>query len=78
MKNLTDAHINVVTEVLNSYVMHTIRTLQDDPGSIPASERDVLRNILADELVATGLDSSDEPNARGIIIEDVINHLRTE
>jgi len=38
-------------------------------------ERDELRGVLADELIATGLDSDDEHSARGHLIEDAIDWL---
>lgn len=38
-------------------------------------ERELLRETLADELCAEGLNSDGEPNARGLIIEGLIDAL---
>lgn len=49
--------------------------LLDRLGSLSDHERETLRSLLADELVETGLGPDDEPNARGIELEDLIDRL---
>ena len=46
-------------------------------GFVPLSEeeRETLREALTSEFLATGLEGSDEPNARGIELEDLIDDL---
>ena len=44
------------------------RTLTDQ-------ERESLREAIATELCATGLDATDEPNQRGVELEEVIDLL---
>lgn len=38
-------------------------------------ERQTLREALADELVASGLDDTDEPTAYGLVIEQLIDRV---
>ncbi len=46
-------------------------------GSVPLTteERESLREIVARELVETGLGPNDEPNDRGLLLEDLIDQL---
>jgi hypothetical protein len=38
-------------------------------------QRDELRQAVADEFSETGLRKDDEPNERGLLLEDLIDHL---
>lgn len=51
--------------------------LLDSPEDVrlSADQRDELRQIVTDEFCATGLREDDEPNARGLILEDIIDRL---
>jgi hypothetical protein len=49
--------------------------LIDRLGSLSDDERETLRSVVADELVETGLGPDDEPNARGKVLEDLIDRL---
>ena len=40
------------------------------------SQRDELREAVADEFIETGLEENDEPNKRGLLLEDLIGRLR--
>lgn len=44
--------------------------------SLSPSELDAFRDILTDELCETGLRPDSEPNARGLMIEHLIDKLR--
>jgi hypothetical protein len=52
-------------------------SLLDSPEDVrlSADQRDELRQIVTDEFCATGLGEDDEPNARGLILENIIDHL---
>lgn len=39
-------------------------------------ERDELRDVVADEFMETGLQDDDQPNRRGLLLEDLIGKLR--
>jgi hypothetical protein len=51
--------------------------LFDSPEGVRLStnQRDELRQIVTDEFCATGLRENDEPNARGLVLEDIIDRL---
>jgi hypothetical protein len=51
--------------------------LVDSIGTKPLrrDEREKLRTVLAGELVEKELDEQDEPTARGLVLEDVIDWL---
>lgn len=44
-------------------------------GPLSDEERDSLRQALTDELVASGLREDDEPNERGLQIEELIDRV---
>ena len=44
-------------------------------GRLSVEEREMLRELLADELVESGLGPGDEPNERGRVIEAAIDWL---
>jgi hypothetical protein len=53
-------------------------SLIDRLGKTPLTqdERERIREVLAEELCATGLGADDEPNARGVLIDRMIGRLR--
>lgn len=76
--------VGITEEALRRLTAEVVRTraperlgLLDELGSRPLEEgtREVLRGLLADELVETGLDEDDEPNDRGRLIEAAIDWL---
>lgn len=66
----------LIREVVGERTPEQINLI-DKLGSRPLdqSTRETLREILADELVETGLDQDDEPNERGHLIEAAIDWL---
>lgn len=52
-------------------------SLLDSPEDVrlSADQRDELRQIVTDEFCATGLREDDEPNARGLVLENIIDRL---
>jgi hypothetical protein len=46
-------------------------------GILPLSdeEREILREVITTEFLATGLEGNDEPNARGLELEGLIDDL---
>lgn len=70
------AMIRLVESVLRARAPEKVSVasaLPDRPLS--GDERELLRELLADELVETGLGPDDEPNERGRVIEDAIDWL---
>jgi hypothetical protein len=67
-KFLRETLMNRAPEFLN---------LLDSPEDVrlSANQRDELRQIVTDEFCATGLRENDEPNARGLVLEDIIDRL---
>jgi hypothetical protein len=49
----------------------------DAMGEAPLKEedREMIRNVLADEFIETGLSGDDEPNERGIRLDNIIGLL---
>lgn len=66
----------LIREIVGSRTPEQIGLI-DKLGSQPVdqSTRERLREILADELVESGLDPSDEPTERGRLIEAAIDWL---
>lgn len=44
-------------------------------GILTEEERKLLIDILTEELCSTGLGEDDEPNGRGLVIEDIIDYV---
>jgi len=44
-------------------------------SKLTTEERENLRELIADELIETGLDENDEPNKRGLMLEKLIDML---
>ncbi|OEU66101.1 MAG: hypothetical protein BA867_08755 [Desulfobacterales bacterium S5133MH16] len=46
-------------------------------GQVPLNfeQREDMREAIANELVETGLDEDDEPNEKGLLLENLIDHL---
>lgn len=74
---LTTPLRELLTEVINKRCPHLIGLLtHPQDAQLTDSERDVLREAVADEFVETGLREDDEPNKRGLLLEDLIGRLR--
>lgn len=52
-------------------LMHAL----DSSTKLSGEDRESMRQALAAELAATGLAEDDEPNARGKLLEEIINRL---
>lgn len=50
-----------------------LSSLQD--GQLTEEQREELRQALTDEFTETGLRDDDEPNARGLLLEELIDRL---
>jgi hypothetical protein len=50
-----------------------VASLQDI--QLTADQREELRQMVTDELMETGLRDDDEPNERGLLLEDLIDRL---
>ncbi|MGH9908104.1 MAG: hypothetical protein ACRD8U_21240 [Pyrinomonadaceae bacterium] len=66
----------LLTEVISKRAPHLLGLLAQPHGSLTDSQRDELREIVADEFVETGLRENDEPNKRGLLLEEIIGRLR--
>ena len=55
----------------------SLLSILDSIGIIPLTDeqREEFRGAIADELLETGLNESDEPNQRGLLLEDLIDRL---
>jgi len=65
----------LVGEVVTASAPDRIGLLDKLGSGLDDDTRQSLREILADELVATGLRPDDEPNDRGLLIESAIDWL---
>ncbi len=77
MKNrLRQSEAQLLWEVVSKHQPRLLSLLQV-LGTRPLTieEREALREAVADEFSAVGLDENDEPNARGIALEDLIDRL---
>jgi len=54
-----------------------ITLLRNDQGcwTLDSTQRKRLIDAVSDEFALTGLDANDEPNARGLILEDILDRL---
>jgi len=46
-------------------------------GVLLTPERELLGEVLIEELTARGLDAADEPTGYGLVVEDLLDWLRT-
>jgi len=67
---------NLLKEVLLRHQPSRM-TMLDSIGIVPLTndQREELREVIADELLETGLDKNDEPNERGLLLEHLIDRL---
>lgn len=74
---LTQEQERLLAEVIGKRNPRLTR-LVDDVNDIELtdSQRDELREAVADEFIETGLEENDEPNKRGFLLEDLIGRLR--
>lgn len=47
----------------------------DSSEQLTPLERETMRQAIADELTATGLQEDDEPNTRGRLLEEIIDRI---
>lgn len=74
--NLPKEQQQILREVLLNRSPDLLNLLNSSENiRLSESQRDELRQIVTDEFCATGLREDDEPNARGIILEDIIDSL---
>ena len=68
---------NHLQDLLNSILEKNGCQYVSDPSGGHLVELEVSRivDILLDELSSSGLDENDEPNARGLMIEEIIDAL---
>lgn len=48
---------------------------ENENAQLNAEHRDELRELVTDEFCATGLRDDYEPNERGLLLEEIIDHL---
>jgi hypothetical protein len=67
----------LLSEVIKKRCPH-LTSLLDSPRHIELtdSQRDELQEAVGDEFLETGLEENDEPNKRGLLLEDLIGRLR--
>ena len=74
---LTEEQQRLLTEVVGKRNRRLIGVVEDvNDIELTDSQRDELREAVADEFIETGLEENDEPNARGLLLEDLIGRLR--
>lgn len=75
-KRLNLQEMNTLREVISKQRLSLLPII-DSIGFIPLTteQREELRVVLSDELVQTGLMENDEPNERGLLIENLIDRL---
>jgi len=47
------------------------------PSELTVAQRQAIQLVIADEFIETGLQEDDEPNARGLALEDLIDRFTT-
>lgn len=66
----------LLMEVVGKHRPHLVSLLTSlQTIELNESQRDELRQVVTDELCETGFREDDEPNARGRLLEDLIDHL---
>ena len=69
--------VRLLREVLEErepHLLPCVEALQE--RLLTPEERRLIRNLLAEKLVETGLGQDDEPNERGVLLEDLTDWLR--
>lgn len=75
-KRANDRRIELMRTILSRRRPDLLALLEDlSSGSLTDEDREVLRGVIADELVEYGLDSTDEPTPHGLVLEDLIDWL---
>ena len=75
---LNKRHQNLLIEVLSKIGQGAIIQEKGRSFYCEASDRDKLRQLILDEFCDTGLKVDDEPNTRGIDLEDLIDAIGHE
>lgn len=74
---LTEEMEKLLAEVIRKRNPQLISLVEDvNDIELTDLQRDELREAVADEFVQTGLEENDEPNKRGLLLEDLIGRLR--
>lgn len=77
MIRLSPKMTELLTEVISKRCPHLLGLLAVPQGTERTnSQLDELREVVADEFSETGLKEDDEPNQRGLLLEDIIGRLR--
>ena len=73
---LSQAMADVLREVIQNH-RPDLLTILDSPVDVELTEqqRDDLRQAVTDEFCQTGLKENDEPNQRGLLLEEIIDRL---
>jgi hypothetical protein len=77
-RRLPDAAAGLLKEVTAKRRPELLQSLSSLPEvSLSETISDILREMLLDEFMETGRKPDDEPNARGLEIEDLIDKLQS-
>jgi hypothetical protein len=76
MTRNNDERLALLREVVETHGRRS-RSLVETIGTrlLTPEEREALRYLVSEELVRTGLGNDDEPNERGLLLEDLITWL---
>jgi hypothetical protein len=73
---LSPKMIELLTEVIRKRCPHLIGLLASSQVTeLTDFQRDELREAVTDEFCETGLREDDEPNERGLLLEDLVDRL---
>jgi hypothetical protein len=76
IKDLSKAQQDLLRDILQRHGSQLL-ILLDSPDAIKltGNQRDELRQLITDELCATGLRDDYEPNQRGLLLEELIDRV---
>lgn len=75
-RRVNDRRIELMRTILSRRRPELLALLEAlSSRSLTDEDREVLRAVIADELVEYGLDSKDEPTPHGLFLEDLIDWL---
>ncbi len=66
----------LLAQVISKRSLHLAGLISSQAPELTDTQRDEFREAVADEFVETGLKADDEPNQRGLLLEDLIGRLR--
>jgi hypothetical protein len=71
-----DQRFSLLREVVRRHGPESLALVETIRSRLLTSEeRETLRLLVSEEFVRTGLDEDDEPNERGLLLEDLIDWL---